>query len=64
MFACCNMITHLPDDFTIPDGVTNCSAMFCDCIRLTRLPDGFIIPQNVTKCVNMLCDCEDEEYES
>ena len=57
MFKWC-ALTHLPDDFIIPEGVTNCSSMFENCKSLTHLPDNFIIPNTVIDCFCMFSGCE------
>jgi hypothetical protein len=54
----CNKLTHLPEDFTIPNTVTNCGRMFTFCNSLTHLPDSFIIPNGVTDCNNMFYNCK------
>ena len=57
MFNYCDKLTHLPKDFIIPNGVTNCSNMFCHCESLTHLPDNFTIPGSVTNCECMFDGC-------
>ena len=58
MFYDCTNLTHLPDDFTIPEGVIDCSSMFSDCKSLTHLPDDFTIPEGVINCYRMFSNCK------
>ena len=57
MFNGCNCLKYLPEDFTIPEGVKNCSAMFQQCTSLTHLPENFTIPNSCTNCYSMFFRC-------
>ena len=42
-------IASLPEDFTVPDSVTRCNALFDKCSNLVSLPDGFRLSNNITE---------------
>ena len=56
MFKGCKSFTHLPDNFTIPDNVIDCSCMFDGCKSLTHLPTYFHIP-NDANCTYIFDGC-------
>ena len=58
MFHHCKKLKKLPDNFTIPNGVTNCRCMFLCCNELEKLPDNFTIPNSVINCEYMFGYCE------
>ena len=57
MFSHCSKLSHLPEDFIIPEGVTECYYMFADCELLTHLPKEFKIPNSVVDCNYMFIRC-------
>lgn len=57
IFYDCDKLTYLPEDFTIPEGITDCSCMFKNCYKLTHLPEDFTIPEGVTDCSYMFENC-------
>ena len=57
MFGDCVNLTHLPEDFIIPEGVINCMGMFGDCVNLTHLPENFTLPSTLKSCQYMFEKC-------
>lgn len=60
MFQMAQLLTTLPANFSIPNGVTNCNNMFYQCKNLA-IPVGFTIPNGVTSVQFMLGFCFVEE---
>ena len=57
MFSECSNLTHLPEDFIIPQHVVDTNRMFYNCISLTHLPEHFTIPQSVVNINRMFFRC-------
>ena len=60
MFGSAQSLTTLPSNFSIPNGVTDCSYMFYRCENLV-IPVGFTIPDSVTNVQDMFAGCFIEE---
>lgn len=59
MFKRCYKLKYLPEDFTIPEGVTECDHMFYGCTSLKRLPENFNLPSTIKHCDWMFLGCDD-----
>lgn len=60
MFGSAQLLTTLPANFSIPNGVTDCNNMFYQCKNLA-IPVGFTIPNGVTSVQFMFGFCFVEE---
>ena len=57
MFRNCERLSHLPENFIIPEGVMNTYNMFESCKQLEWLPKNFTIPNTVINCSEMFYGC-------
>jgi len=58
MFEKCKSLIRLPENFIIPQNVTNCFCMFNGCKSLVEIPTNFTIPDNVVNCAYMFNGCK------